>query len=84
MRTREVEIHHADLDAGYTPAHWSADFVHRTLDQLAPFFRDERDMPVCRLAASDSDRSWEVAADGPTLDGSDQRPARVAHRPVQR
>ncbi len=69
MRTREVEIHHADLGAGYTPAHWSADFVHFTLDQLAPFFRDERDMPVGRLAASDSDRSWGVAAGGPTLTG---------------
>jgi maleylpyruvate isomerase len=69
MRTREVEIHHVDLDGGYTPAHWSEGFVHRTLDQLAPFFRSERDMPVGRLAASDSDRSWEVAADGPALTG---------------
>ena len=69
MRTREVEIHHVDLDGGYTPAHWSEGFVHRTLDELAPFFRAERDMPVGRLAASDSDRSWEVAGDGPTLTG---------------
>ena len=69
MRTREVEIHHVDADVGYTPAHWSGDFVHRTLDQLAPFFRDERDMPVGRLAATDSDRSWEVAAVGPALTG---------------
>ena len=69
MRTREVEIHHVDLDGGYTPAHWSEGFVHRTLDQLAPFFRAERDTPVGRLAASDSDRSWEVAADGPALKG---------------
>jgi maleylpyruvate isomerase len=69
MRIREVEIHHVDLDAGYTPAHWSEAFVHRTLDQLEPFFRSERDMPVGRLAASDSNRSWEVAADGPTLTG---------------
>jgi maleylpyruvate isomerase len=43
MRTREVEIHHVDVDAGY--------------------------MPVGRLSASDADRSWEVAADGPTLTG---------------
>jgi maleylpyruvate isomerase len=69
MRIREVEIHHVDLDGGYTPAHWSEAFVLRTLDELAPFFRAERDMPVSRLAASDSDRSWEVAADGPTLTG---------------
>jgi maleylpyruvate isomerase len=69
MRTREVEIHHVDVDAGYTPAHWSERFVQRTLDQLAPFFHAERDMPVGRLAASDANRSWEVAADGPTLTG---------------
>jgi maleylpyruvate isomerase len=69
MRTREVEIHHVDVDGGYTPAHWSEDFVHRTLDELAPFFRAERDMPIGRLAASDSDRSWQVADDGPALTG---------------
>ncbi len=69
IRTREVEIHHVDVDGGYSPAHWSTEFAHRTLDQLAPFFRDERDTPVGRLAASDADRSWEVAADGPALTG---------------
>jgi maleylpyruvate isomerase len=69
LRTREVEIHHVDVVGGYTPAHWSVPFVHRTLDQLAPFFRSERDTPVGRLAATDSDRSWEVAADGPALQG---------------
>src|SRR5688572_18290912 len=69
IRTREVEIHHVDVDGGYTPAHWSEEFVHRTLDQLAPFFRSDRDVPVGRLAASDAGRSWEVAADGPTLKG---------------
>jgi maleylpyruvate isomerase len=30
-RLREVEIHHVDLDAGYTPAHWDAAFVEREL-----------------------------------------------------
>ena len=75
LRTREVEIHHVDLDAGYTPAHWSVTFVHRTLDQLAPIFRTDRDCPVGRLVATDGDgsgegnRSWQVAADGPSLTG---------------
>jgi maleylpyruvate isomerase len=69
IRIREIEIHHVDVDAGYTPAHWSEEFANRTLDQLAPFFRDERDMPVGRLTASDSDRTWEVAAAGPALTG---------------
>jgi maleylpyruvate isomerase len=30
-RLREVEIHHVDLDLGYRPSDWPADFVERTL-----------------------------------------------------
>ncbi|GAA5119768.1 maleylpyruvate isomerase family mycothiol-dependent enzyme [Alloalcanivorax gelatiniphagus] len=37
MRLREVEIHHADLDAGYTPADWSPDFCVVLLDSLRKF-----------------------------------------------
>lgn len=69
MRIREVEIHHVDVDGGYTPAHWSQEFVHRTLDQLAPLFRSDLDCPVGRLDATDSEQSWEVAAAGPALSG---------------
>jgi maleylpyruvate isomerase len=68
-RTREVEIHHVDADAGYTPADWSDAFVRRTLDQLAGLFRDERDCPVGQLTATDTTGSWRVAADGPVLAG---------------
>jgi maleylpyruvate isomerase len=69
VRTREVEVHHVDLGAGYSPAHWPADFVVRTLDQLAPLFHAERDCPVAVLQATDAEASWRVAADGPTLSG---------------
>jgi maleylpyruvate isomerase len=69
IRTREVEIHHVDLDAGYTPDDWSPDFAARTLDQLSPFFRDNRDCPVGVLAATDGHGRWEVAGAGPTLAG---------------
>ena len=68
LRVREVEIHHVDLDSGYTPAHWSAEFVTRTLDQLAPAFQDKQ-CPVRELRATDADRRWQVAASGPTLSG---------------
>ncbi len=47
LRLREVEIHHVDLDAGYTAANWPAQFVARALreairalgrrDDVAPF-----------------------------------------------
>jgi maleylpyruvate isomerase len=70
MRVREVEIHHVDLDSGYTPAHWSPGFVARTLDQLAPQFRDRGDCPVALLSATDSAGRWQVADDGPTLSGA--------------
>ncbi len=69
IRVREVEIHHVDLDAGYTPDDWSPDFAARTLDQISPFFRDNRDCPVGVLAATDGDGRWEVASSGPTLAG---------------
>jgi maleylpyruvate isomerase len=72
IRVREVEIHHVDLDAGYTPDDWSPDFAARTLDQLSPFFRDNRDCPVGVLAATDGDGRWEVASSAgglPTLAG---------------
>jgi maleylpyruvate isomerase len=32
-RWREVEIHHADLGAGYEPGHWSPDFTAYIFDQ---------------------------------------------------
>lgn len=70
LRVREVEIHHVDLDAGYTPVDWGAQFAARTLDQLSPFFRGARDCPVGTLVATDGGGRWEVAADGPELEGS--------------
>ncbi|MFC9874354.1 maleylpyruvate isomerase family mycothiol-dependent enzyme [Nocardia salmonicida] len=33
MRLRETEIHHVDLDIGYTPADWPAPFVARLLPE---------------------------------------------------
>lgn len=69
LRVREVEIHHVDLSAGYTPAHWSDGFVRRTLDQLAPQFEARADCPVGALDATDLGTTWRVAATGPTLSG---------------
>ncbi|MGE5718927.1 MAG: maleylpyruvate isomerase family mycothiol-dependent enzyme [Nocardioidaceae bacterium] len=69
LRVREVEIHHADLGLGFGPADWPAEFAARTLDQLAPLFRNARECPVGTLVATDVGGSWEVAADGPELAG---------------
>jgi maleylpyruvate isomerase len=68
MRIREVEIHHVDLAAGYSPADWSPEFVARTLDQLAPQFVARGDCPVRALRSVDG-AAWPVGADGPDLVG---------------
>jgi maleylpyruvate isomerase len=34
-RLREVEVHHVDLAASYTPADWSESFAHRVLHEVA-------------------------------------------------
>ena len=73
LRTREVEIHHVDLDAGYGPDDWDPEFAARTLDQLSGLFRDHRDCPVGTLVAADRDARWEVAAAGPELSGPTTR-----------
>jgi maleylpyruvate isomerase len=70
VRVREVEIHHVDVAAGYTPADWGPQFAVRTLDQLAPLFRDSRDCPVSTLVATDGKGRWQVAAGGPELEGT--------------
>lgn len=69
LRVREVEIHHVDLDLGYTPSDWAPDFAARTLDQISPLFRDARDCPVGVLVATDAEGRWEVAGQGPELAG---------------
>lgn len=69
IRTREVQIHHVDLDAGFGPDDWDPAFAARTLDQISGLFRDARDCPVGALVAVDGDGRWEVAAEGPELTG---------------
>lgn len=67
VRVRELEIHHVDLDWGYTAADWSETFAARTLNQIAPLFLD-RECPVARLETADG-QAWQVATSGPVLRG---------------
>jgi maleylpyruvate isomerase len=39
-RLREVEVHHVDLDAGYTPADWPESFAHRVLHEITSGVED--------------------------------------------
>jgi maleylpyruvate isomerase len=66
MRTREVEIHHADLALDYTAADWPPEFVVLLLDSRA---RAEHDGEPFVAHATDLNRSWEFGTGGPTVSG---------------
>ncbi len=51
FRLREVEVHHVDLDAGYTTADWPDAFVHRLLHELVANLAPQ--MAPARLHATD-------------------------------
>lgn len=55
MRLREVEIHHVDLDAGYTPRQWPAGFLERLLPEVAGDFARRTDVPPVRLRSAGVD-----------------------------
>ncbi|MGH8824905.1 MAG: maleylpyruvate isomerase family mycothiol-dependent enzyme [Jiangellaceae bacterium] len=49
QRLKEVEIHHVDLDAGYTPADWAPWFVDRALAETLRMFGRRDDVPGLTL-----------------------------------
>jgi maleylpyruvate isomerase len=68
MRQREVEIHHADLDAGHPPAAWPPAFVAELLDAVCEDRFGEGPFVV---HAVDLDRRWTVGTgDGPVVSGT--------------
>jgi maleylpyruvate isomerase len=67
-RLREVEVHHVDLDVGYSPAHWPTEWVIEEMD------RSMLDLPsrlppglAVVLAATDTDQHW-VAGSGEAVE----------------
>lgn len=52
FRLSELEIHHADLDAGYRPADWPADFARECLQEATARSSDP-DFPAALLRATD-------------------------------
>lgn len=68
MRVREVEIHHADLDAGYSASDWPADFRVLLLESMT-----KRTYPAPFSAhPTDLDRTWHYggAGAGPVVSGT--------------
>lgn len=66
MRLREVEIHHADLGAGYDRSSWPAAFSVLLLDAMTS--RDAADAGFSAYA-TDLDRTWTFGP-GPTVSGT--------------
>lgn len=65
-RLTEVVVHHADLEAGYTPAQWPPDFVHRMLGRVVAAFGGRPDAPAMRLYATDTRDSYGIGAGQPS------------------
>jgi maleylpyruvate isomerase len=66
MRLREVEIHHADLAAGYGPADWTPEFCAYVFDTIGPRLDASSSFSV---APSDLSGTWEYGAGGPVVSG---------------
>jgi maleylpyruvate isomerase len=67
MRRTEVEVHHADLGAGYSAADWPADFVSALMKRRHRELREAG--PALRWRATDTDEAWD-AGDGPEVTGT--------------
>jgi maleylpyruvate isomerase len=67
MRLRELEIHHADLGAGYSPADWPDGVAVRVLDAMTVRHVSTRAFSV---HPTDVDRTWTFGDGGPTVSGS--------------
>ena len=66
MRLREVEIHHVDLDAGFSPTSWSDAFSAHLIDAMVKRRPSEASF---RILASDLATSW-VIGDDPAESGT--------------
>lgn len=68
-RRREVEIHHADLDAGYGHRDWPEDFAAELLETAVADHLAGTSEPFA-VRASDLGHRWSVGADGPIVEGT--------------
>ena len=66
MRLREVEVHHADLDAGYGPDAWTPAFSAHVLDAMLT--RGAWSTPFT-ARPTDLDRAWTYGEGGPVVAG---------------
>jgi maleylpyruvate isomerase len=68
-RLSELEFHHVDLDAGYQPADWPAEWVAHALPRVAGSFAGRPDMPPCQLYPDGWAHGLPVGPAGPHTPG---------------
>jgi maleylpyruvate isomerase len=70
VRLREVEVHHVDLDVGYTWADIPPDVTTAVIDDIvATLSKREGPVPAVRLVATDVELVREIGLRGPVLTG---------------
>jgi maleylpyruvate isomerase len=70
QRLKEVEIHHVDLDHGYSPSDWPPGFVDRALAQTLRMFRRRADTPSLVAHVAGSGPEPLGTPGGPTVSGT--------------
>jgi maleylpyruvate isomerase len=63
-RLSEVEIHHVDLAAGYSPADWPDVFVSGALPRVAGSFTGREDTPCCQVWAEGAPHGYLIGPQG--------------------
>ncbi|MEV7189129.1 maleylpyruvate isomerase family mycothiol-dependent enzyme [Kitasatospora sp. NPDC093102] len=66
-RLVELEYHHVDLDAGYTPAHWPESFATAQFRKLATGLAEEAGLPAVELVAEDTGDRAVIGTGEPAL-----------------
>ncbi|MFE9426300.1 maleylpyruvate isomerase family mycothiol-dependent enzyme [Kitasatospora sp. NPDC006697] len=64
-RLGELEFHHVDLAAGYTPAHWPAGFAAEQFGWLVERFTGRDGVPAVELVSDDTADRGAIGAGGP-------------------
>ncbi|MFG3053747.1 maleylpyruvate isomerase family mycothiol-dependent enzyme [Kitasatospora sp. NPDC048239] len=62
-RLMEVEYHHVDLDAGYTPAHWPEVFAVAEFRRLSAGLAGAEGLPAVELVSDDTADRARIGAD---------------------
>ncbi|MFF7409336.1 maleylpyruvate isomerase family mycothiol-dependent enzyme [Streptomyces lydicus] len=69
-RLRELEVHHADLAAGYTFADVPPEAARWIIDDLIEAQRRRESTPPLRIEATDTGLTHELGSGGPTVRGT--------------